>query len=179
MALGQFSIDIFGFSVTLAFRRSPVTGIEKHEIERRLEHLEHLGRHIEHGVEKIERMVECLLRPHHISPTDIRFKELTMNPTSAGQTQVYTGTLSPAGAVFPTDTLFAVTSNYPTETPTVDATGLIVSVTYSAGFVEDPNNLFAISYSATSASTGGSLSKTITPSAPAVFPTDITFVQTT
>jgi len=102
-----------------------------------------------------------------------------MNPTEAGQTQVFTGTLQPAGAVFPSDSVFAVTSNDPAVAPTVDATGLIVSVTYPAGWTESTTTPLAFAYTATSASTGMSLAATITPSAPPPpIPTGITFVQT-
>ena len=103
-----------------------------------------------------------------------------MNPTAAGQTQVFTGTLTPAGATFPADTTFTLTSNDPSITPTVDATGLVVSVTYPAGWVESATTPLAFDYAAASASTGGSLTAVITPSAPAAtFPTGIMFAQTT
>ena len=101
-----------------------------------------------------------------------------MNPTAAGQTQVFTGTLAPAGAVLPSDSVFAVTSNDPAVSPSVDSTGLIVSVTYPQGWTESATTPLAFSYTATSASTGMSLAATITPSAPVVVPTGITFAQT-
>ena len=104
-----------------------------------------------------------------------------MNPTEAGQSQVFTGTLVPAGATYPSDTQFTLTSNDPAVTPTLDSTGLIVSVTYPAGWVESTTTPLAFAYSATSASENGSLSATITPSAPPLpaFPTGINFAQTT
>ena len=125
------------------------------------------------------RCIRRELAPHF--PTSITFKEITtMNPTQAGQTQVFTGTLSPAGATYPADTVFTVTSNDPAVSPTVDSTGLVVSVTYPAGWVESTTTPLAFSYAASSASTSGSLTATITPSAPpAAFPTGITFSQTT
>lgn len=113
-------------------------------------------------------------------PTAISFQEITMNPTQAGQTQVFTGTLQPAGAQFPSDSVFGVTSNDPAVAPTVDSTGLIVSVAYPAGWVESTTTPLAFNYTATSTSTGMSRAATITPSAPpAVVPTGITFAQTT
>lgn len=125
------------------------------------------------------RAIKHELAPHRSLPTSITFQEITMNPTAAGQTQVFTGTLAPAGATFPSDSVFGVTSNDPAVSPSVDATGLIVSVTYPAGWVESTTTPLAFSYTASSASTGMSLSATITPSAPAVVPTGITFAQTT
>ena len=101
-----------------------------------------------------------------------------MNPTEAGQTQVFTGTLAPAGAVFPPDSVYAVTSNDSAVSPSVDPTGLVVSVTYPQGWTESATTPLAFSYTATSASTGMSLAATITPSAPVVVPTGITFAQT-
>ena len=102
-----------------------------------------------------------------------------MNPTEAGQTQVYTGTLQPAGAVFPSDTQAAVVSNDAAVTPTLDSTNLIITVTYPDGWVESADTPLAFAYTATSASTGMSLAATITPSAPPPpIPTGITFVQT-
>lgn len=122
-------------------------------------------------------MAICRLATH---PTHIRFREVTMNPTAAGQTQVFTGTLTPTGSVFPADSTFSITSNDPSVSPSVDASGLVVSVTYPAGWVESTTTPLAFAYTATSASTGMSLTATITPSAPpAVVPTGIAFQQTT
>ena len=112
-------------------------------------------------------------------PTSICFTEITMNPTEAGQTQVFTGTLTPAGAVYPSDTTFTLTSNDTAVSPTVDSTGLVVSVTYPTGWVESTTTPLQFSYTATSVSANGSLSTVITPSAPpAAFPTGIAFSQT-
>ena len=102
-----------------------------------------------------------------------------MLPTIGGNTLVYTGTLSPAGAVYPADTTFQVTANDPAVLPTVDATGLIVSVPLPSGWVESTSTPLAISYAAQSVSANGSLTATITPSAPATFPSAISFQQTT
>lgn len=130
-------------------------------------------------IERKEDEILDLLKSKTL-PTCISFTEITMNPTEHGQTQVFTGTLQPAGAVFPSDSVFNVTSNDPAVSPTVDATGLIVSVTYPSNWTESTTTPLVFSYSATSASTGMNLSATITPSAPpAVVPTGITFAQTT
>ena len=131
---------------------------------------------MQHTLRKIEREIAR----EHPTPTDIVFKEITMNPTQGGNTQVFTGVLVPAGATFPADTIFGVTSNDPALSPTVDSTGLIVTGPLPVGWVESTITPLAYAYTATSASTGGSLSKTITPSAPVIgggFPSDIVFSQ--
>jgi hypothetical protein len=102
-----------------------------------------------------------------------------MNSTAAGQSQVFTGTLVPAGAVYPADSTFTVVSNDPAVSPSVDSTGLVVSVSYPAGWVESTTTPLAFSYAAASASNNMSVSATITPSAPVTLPTGITFNQTT
>ena len=100
-----------------------------------------------------------------------------MNPTQGGYTLVFTGTLTPAGAVYPADTTFTVTSNDPSVSPTVDSTGLVVTGALPTGWVESTTTPLAYAYNATSSE--GSLSAVITPSAPpASFPTGIMFAQT-
>ena len=84
--------------------------------------------------------------------------------------KVFTGTLVPAGSTFPTDATFAVTSNDPAVSPTVDATGLVVTGALPAGWVESTTTPLAYSYEAKSASNPSwSLTATITPSAPPFF----------
>ena len=116
-------------------------------------------------------------------PTSITFVQqgdpMALLPPVAGNTLVYTGTLAPAGAVFPSDSVFAVTSSDPTVTPTVDSTGLVVTIPLPSTFVDSSASPFTVSYTATSASTGMSLSASIVPSIPAVAPSGISFVQTT
>jgi hypothetical protein len=104
---------------------------------------------------------------------------MSLLPPVAGNTLVYTGTLSPAGATFPTDTVFKLTSSDPTVSPTLDPTGLIVTIPLPSTFVDNPSSPFSVTYSATSASTGMNLSATITPTVPTVVPSSISFVQTT
>jgi hypothetical protein len=140
-------------------------GIEEYQIGRRLERIE----------ETLERILHVLRHLQHPHPTSIVFKEITMLPTIGGNTLVYTGTLSPVGSLFTTET-FTVTSNDPAVLPTVDATGLIVTVPLPAGWVENAATPLAITYTTTAPA---SLTATITPSAPAVTPTGISFVQTT
>lgn len=126
------------------------------------------------------RQILHILRNHpQRYATSIIFKEITMLPTTGGNTLVYTGTLSPLGSVLAPDFVATVTSNDPAVLPTVDATGLIVTVPLPAGWVESTTTPLAITYATTSASTGQALSATITPSAPVVLATGITFVQTT
>jgi hypothetical protein len=121
----------------------------------------------------------------HVTPTAITFTQesATMLPPVAGNTLVYQGTLSPAGAVYPTDTTFALVSSDPTVTPTVDATGLVVTIPLPATFVDSSAAPFNVAYTATSLSTPSMfISATITPSVPTStgnVPTSITFAQTT
>jgi len=136
--------------------------------------------HLTEENHRILRELLCALKPP--PPTSISFQELTLNPTEAGQTQVFTGTLAPAGSAFPTYVAFTLTSNDTAVSPTLDPTGLIVTVTYPEGWVESTTTPLAFSYGATSPSNPTwSLSATITPSAPPppppVLPTSISFVQ--
>jgi hypothetical protein len=148
-----------------------------HWLELRVEQTEkRLGR-IEHLCEEILHYVH----PKKL-PTSTRFTETTMNPTEAGQSQVFTGTFVPAGSVPPPDAQYAISSNDPAVAPTVDATGLIVSVTYPpAPWAESETEPLAFTRTASSVSVPSwSLSDVITPSAPpAPLPTSTTFVQTT
>jgi hypothetical protein len=104
-----------------------------------------------------------------------------MVPTAGGNIQIFTGTFVPAGSVPPTDAVYAVTSNDPAVSPTVDATGLIVTGALPTGWVESTTTPLAYTRTASSASVPTwTLSDIITPSAPAVgFPTSTTFIQTT
>ena len=103
-----------------------------------------------------------------------------MNPTQAGETQVFTGTLTPAGSVLAPDAVATLQSNDPAVQPTLDSTQLVVSVTYPLGWVESTSLPLAFAYATSSASTGQALSETITPSAPpSNLATGISFSQTT
>ena len=139
------------------------------EIDRRLKSIE----------ESQERILHILRHLQHPHATSIVFKEITMLPTVGGNTLVYTGTLAPAGSVLATDFVATVTSNDPAVLPTVDPTGLIVTVPLPAGWVESTTTPLAIAYATTSATTGQALSATITPSAPVDLATSIVFNQTT
>ena len=147
---------------------------ETHELHKLVE----LNRRILHELEAIRREL-------HRKPlaTSITFtQENPMNPTQAGETQVFTGTLSPAGSILAPDAVATITSNDPAVSPTLDSTQLVVSVTYPAGWVESPSTPLEFAYATTSASTGQALSATITPSAPPppapVLATSIAFNQT-
>jgi hypothetical protein len=115
------------------------------------------------------------------TPTRTSFTEITMLPTIGGNTQIFTGTFVPAGSVPPTDAVYAVTSNDPAVSPTVDPTGLIVTGPLPAGWVESTTTPLAYTRTASSVSVPTwTLSDIITPSAlPAGLPTSTTFVQTT
>ena len=128
-----------------------------------------------------EQEILRILEPKR--PTSTRFTEITMNPTEAGQSQVFTGTFVPAGSIPPADAVYAITSNDPAVSPTVDSTGLIVSVTYPpAPWAESTTTPLVFTRTASSASVPSwILSDVITPSAPPVttnYPTSTTFVQT-
>lgn len=149
-----------------------------------------INHEILHVLERIERtQIEILheLRRAHPTPAAITFKEISMLPTVGGNTLVYTGTLSPSGSAFPTGTTFTVTSNDPAVTPTVDPTGLIVTIPLPTGWVENPTTPLAIDYATSTfvpspAGSPSSLTAVITPSAPPVTvatPTSIAFTQTT
>ena len=111
--------------------------------------------------------------------TSIAFRETSMNPTAAGQTQVFAGTLAPPSSVLAPDAVATITSNDPAVSPSLDSTKLNVTVTYPAGWGESATTPLAFAYATTSASTGQALSATITPSAPVVLATSISFQQTT
>ena len=130
---------------------------------------------------RVEREILHELHEQHPNlSTSVTFKEITMLPTTGGNTLIYTGTLAPAGSVLAPDFAATVTSNDPAVLPTVDATGLIVTVPLPAGWVESTTTPLAIAYATTSASTGQALSATITPSAPpSNLATSINFNQTT
>lgn len=136
------------------------------------EHDEELLRQILHELREIRRELKPPLS------TRIAFKEITMQSTAAGNTQVFTGTLSPAGSVLAPDAVATVTSNDPAVTPTLDASQLVVSVTYPAGWTESTTTPLAFAYATTSASTGQAFSATITPSALVNLATSVSFAQT-
>ena len=134
--------------------------------------------HLERENRRMLRHILKSLNIEMVLSTSIRFTEVTMLSTTGGNTLVYTGTLSPAGSVLASDFVATVTSNDPAVSPTVDSTGLVVTIPLPAGWVEGAT-LLAVSYATTSASTGQALQATITPSAPVPLATSISFVQTT
>jgi hypothetical protein len=142
--------------------------------ELQIEILEEL-RHISHQLQKL------VDDENPSTPTSTSFLEITMLPTQGGNTQIFTGTFVPAGSVPPTDAVYAVTSNDPAVSPTVDATGLIVTGPLPSGWVESTTTPLAYTRTASSASNPSwTLSDIITPSAPGGgFPTSTTFVQST
>jgi len=152
-------------------------GIDRNYIERRLEHIEHM-------IGRLEWLVEKVFQRLNQKPfaTSISFTETTMLPVEAGNTLIYTGVLAPAGSILAPDFAATVTSNDPAILPTVDATGLIVTVPLPTGWVESTTTPLVIAYATTSATTGQALSATITPGAeviPPVLATSVTFTQTT
>ncbi|MGC1583321.1 MAG: hypothetical protein WA766_17685 [Candidatus Acidiferrales bacterium] len=163
-------------------------------IETTLKVIERITRRLDHDVEEdretlrlIQRELRTIVKelqpPALILATSISFQENSMNPTQAGQSQVFTGTLAPAGSILAPDAAVTVTSNDPAVQPTLDSTNLIVSVTYPAGWTESTTIPLAFVYTSASISTGQTLTATITPSAPPppppVLATSIGFAQTT
>jgi len=144
---------------------------------------EHLLEEILHALRSIEHILRT--KPEsQATPLTVAFKEITMLSPVAGNTLVYTGTLSPAGSAFPAGTTFTVTSSDPTVTPTVDATGLIITIPLPATFVDNPAAPFNVvwstsTYTPSPATSPASLTSTITPSIPTATPTSVSFVQTT
>jgi hypothetical protein len=136
--------------------------------------------HLTHELKKIEHDLRHPAPPPNSNfATKISFKETTMLPVEAGNTLVYTGTLSPAGSILAPDAQVEVQSNDPAVVPTVDSTGLIVTVPLPAGWVENETTPLEITYATTSATTSQALSGTITPGAEVVLATGIAFQQTT
>lgn len=151
-----------------------------------------LSRELVHeGKEEIEllhqilhelRVIRHELNPSPTFPTYTSFQEITMLPTIGGNTQIFTGTFVPAGSVPPTDAVYAVTSNDPAVSPSVDASGLIVTGPLPSGWVESTTTPLAYTRTASSVSNPSwTLSDIITPSAPSTggFPSSTTFQQTT
>jgi hypothetical protein len=148
-----------------------------HKEERVLEEIRTILGHILHVLRRIEHQI----LPS--TPTAISFKEITMLPTVGGNTLIFTGTLSPLGAQYPAGTTFTVTSNDPAVSPTVDPTGLIVTIPLPTGWVENPTTPLAIAYSTSTfvpnpSTSPSQITSTITPSVPTVTPTGIAFGQT-
>ena len=135
-------------------------------------------------LEKILHAIEELRRA---TPSQIEFQEVTMNPAVAGNTLVYTGTLSPSGSAFPAGTTFTVLSSNPNAVATVDSTGLVVTIVLGAAFVDDAAIPLTVSYSSSTftpspQSSPASITATITPTVPVAAtptPTGIEFAQTT
>ena len=136
--------------------------------------------------ERLERL-EDIVFGKLATPTAISFKEITMLSATAGNTLVYTGTLSPSGSQFSTGTSFAVVSSDPNAAPSVDATGLVVTIALNASFVDDPATPLTVTYTASGitpvpSTSPTSLTATITPTVPTPptpTPTGIDFQQTT
>lgn len=159
---------------------------DKEILERLLRESEEHSREIAR-ILHIVRRLERDERPQPSTPTGIQFEEITMNATAAGQSQVFTGVLSPAGSAYPAGTTFTITSNDSAVVPIVDATGLIVSVTYPDGWVESTTTPLVFRYASSvfvpvAPGNATEVTATITPSAPVAglgTPNSIGFTQTT
>lgn len=135
-------------------------------------------------IARILHIVRKIERDQPTTPTGIQFKELTMLPTTGGNILIYTGTTTPPNAQFPAGTTFTVTSNDAAVNPTVDATGLIVTIPLPTNWIENPTTPLAISYATSTftpepSGSPSSLTAVITPSVATPTPSGIQFNQTT
>ena len=147
----------------------------------------HYLREIHEALERILHELRAIRRElAHPTPTGITFQEISMNPEGPGVTQVWTGTLTPAGSAFPAGTTFTATPSDPTVSATLDPTGLVLTIAYPTTFVADPTNPFSVAWSTSTftpepSTSPASLTATITPTAPPPVtptPTGVAFGQT-
>lgn len=132
------------------------------------------------------RRIERELLPPTPSPAGVTFQEISMLPATAGNTLVYTGTFTPQGAAAP-GASFSVSSSDPSVVPTVDSTGLVVTIPLGDTFVDDPANPLTVTWNANGitpvpAGSPSSLRADIVPSLPVQpvpSPTGVVFAQTT
>ena len=130
----------------------------------------------------LEEIYERGIKP---TPIQIIFKEITMNPEGPNVTQVWQGSILPAGSAFPTGTTFTAVPSDSTVTVTVDSTGLNVTIAYPATFEPNPSNPFSVAWSTSTfvpspSTSPAQLTATITPTAPApavATPTGVSFSQ--
>jgi hypothetical protein len=122
-----------------------------------------------------------------VTPTSIVFKEISMNLPDPGNTLVFTGTIQPTGAAFPSGTTFTVTSPDPNVSVSVDATGLVVTAIIAA--IDVPGTVADITWTTSTFTpvpdgSPASLSVVIPltigapPPPPTPTPTGVTFAQT-
>lgn len=125
------------------------------------------------------------LAPVIQTPTIITFQETTMLPPVAGNTLVFTGTLTPAGSAFPAGTTFTVASDDPNVTASVDSTGLIVTAVLGPNFAAGEADIITwttSTFTPEPSTSPASLTATIDitgQAPPTPTPTAVTFVQTT
>ena len=146
-----------------------MTGIEKHEIERRLERIE----------EAVDRILHILRHLNHPRITSFQIKEITMLPIAPGFSPVYTATPVPSGTFPAPGNLPVWTSSDTVNAPvSADATGLIATVAIPATAVVGTAFTLTISYTnADGAVATGTLDQTIVAAPPADI-TSFTIAQT-
>jgi hypothetical protein len=156
---------LLGFSVTLAFRRSPVTGIEKHEIERRLEEIERISWETKRTVENIQRLVQRLvhrlLHPHHLT---IKVTGELM-AIEAGSQGTFIAQLEDNGnpVNLPVGSTFAWTADDTTATIAPSADSLSAVVTVTATDTATSITITATTTDPNGASVSGSVTVSIVP----------------
>jgi hypothetical protein len=139
---------------------------------------------LERILEELRALRREVARP---TPTRVSFQEITMLPPVAGNTQVWTGSVSPSGSAFSAGTTFTAVSSDPNAATTLDSTGLVLSIAYGSAFVDNPASPFNVVWTASGitpvpSTSPTSLTVTITPSIPTPptpTPTSVTFAQTT
>ena len=135
--------------------------------------------------ETLQLIAGEIVAPEPLTPTSITFQETSMLPPVAGNTLVFTGTLTPDGSAFPAGTTFTVTSSDVNVSASVDATGLVVTAVLGANFAAGENDTLDWASSTFTPSPDGSpsqLTATISitgQAAPVATPTGVTFAQTT
>jgi hypothetical protein len=150
---------------------------------------------IERKEDKIVSLLETDIRElriierqlFHPTPTAVCFKETSMLPADPGNVLVFTGVISPDGATFPAGTTFSVTASDPNVIPTVDATGLVVTIPIPATATPGESltitwqtSTFAPSPATSPASLQATIDLTVgSAPPPAATPTAVVFNQTT
>jgi len=154
----------------------------KDSIERKEDEIISLLKEDTRELRDIERQL------HHPTPTAVCFTEISMLPANPGNTLVFTGVIQPTGAAFPAGTTFSATASDPNVIPTVDPTGLIVTIPIPATATVGESltitwqtSTFVPSPASAPASLQAVINLTIgsvTPPPPTPTPSQVTFTQT-
>jgi hypothetical protein len=166
------------YDVFVGSRRKPVKTPDEQIIEL-----------LESALHELRAIKHKLFPP---TPTAVWFnQENPMLPAVPGNILVFTGTIEPSGTAFPAGTNFSVISSDPAVSPTVDETGLIVTIPIPADLpAQTPPEVLTITWETSTFvpqpdSAPASLSATIaltigtaTPPPPTGTPQQVVFTQT-